>query len=101
MFLQTEFLQVQKQLGREFTVDCFSRDDGTNSHCRSITLQATGFFQRVIQWTSTAGLTHPLITSGTPWCTITGVSSSTRRELVLCSAYLPPCPTAPRVAALS
>lgn len=46
MFIQTEFLKIEQQIGREFTVDCCCRDDGTNSHCQQFYSPSNSFFQQ-------------------------------------------------------
>jgi hypothetical protein len=43
MLVQTEFLRLQQLSGKEFTVDCFCRDDGSNSHCKQFYSPATSF----------------------------------------------------------
>jgi len=44
MFVQPEFLKVEELTGKQFTVDCFCRDDGTNSHCGKFYSPSRSFF---------------------------------------------------------
>lgn len=46
MFIQPEFLKIEQQVGKQFTVDCFCREDGSNSHCGQYFSPADSFFQQ-------------------------------------------------------
>jgi len=45
MLVQSEFLRLQQLSGKAFTVDCFCREDGTNSHCSQFYSPADSFFR--------------------------------------------------------
>ena len=46
MLVQPEFYRLQQLTSRQFTVDCFSRTDGTNSHCQHFFSPDQSFFEQ-------------------------------------------------------
>lgn len=46
MMVQTEFLRLQQLSGKEFTVDCFSSEDGNNSLCKQFYSPVNSFFSQ-------------------------------------------------------
>lgn len=46
MLVQTEYHRLEQLTGKQFTVDCFSRDDGSNSHCREFYSPSNSFFKQ-------------------------------------------------------
>jgi hypothetical protein len=63
MLVQNEFLRLEQLSGRAFTVDCFSRDDGSNSHCKQYYSPCSSFFSKDLAGPALLGSIHLLTTS--------------------------------------